>query len=102
MVRALSVLLVALALAYPDTPTVTARDIDGKAWSLLAPPQDHLDLLFFLSTDCPISNRYAPEIERVCREYGPRGVRCFAVYQDGVDAAVLRRHRREFDFPDTI
>lgn len=95
-------LLAGLAVVQPATERLTARDIDGTSWSLLAPPQDRLDLLFFLSTDCPISNRYAPEIERMCREYSPKGVRCFAVYPDAVDEAVVRRHRREFGFPDTI
>ena len=37
---------------------------------------------FFVATDCPVSNSYAPEIQRVCREYGPRGVGCSLVYED--------------------
>src|SRR5262249_53760300 len=55
----------------------------------------------FLSTDCPISNRYLPEIKRTCDEYISRGVRCFAVYPDGKDADVIR-HRQEYAVPITI
>ena len=95
-------LLAGLSVVQPATNRMTARDIYGRSWSLLAPAAGQFDLLFFLSTDCPISNRYAPEIERMCREYGPRGVRCFAVYPDAVEAGVVRRHRRDFGFPDTI
>ena len=40
---------------------------------LLAPRQAHAQqkarVLVFLRTDCPICNRYAPEIQRIAREY---------------------------------
>jgi hypothetical protein len=41
---------------------------------------------FFVATDCPVSNAYAPEIQRVCRDYAPRGVGCSLLYED-VDTA---------------
>jgi len=37
---------------------------------------------FFVATDCPVSNAYAPEIQRVCREYSARGVTCSLIYED--------------------
>jgi len=43
-------------------------------------------VVFFVATDCPVSNGYAPEIQRVCREYSGRGVGCSLVYED-IDAA---------------
>src|SRR5437016_2072882 len=96
MARILFVLagLIAVASAAP----VTVRDVDGKSWSLLAPKGRQLDLLFFISADCPISNRYAPEIQRVCSDYQSRGVRCFTVYPDATDAGAVQRHRREYAF----
>src|SRR5690349_18768381 len=30
-------------------------------------------VLIFIATDCPISNSYAPEINRICMEYGGDG-----------------------------
>ena len=86
-------LIAALAIA-----PLTVRDVDGKSWSLLAPRAGQLDLLFFISADCPISNRYAPEIQRVCSDYQSRGLRCFAVYPDATDVAAITRHRREYAF----
>lgn len=72
---------VALAL------TVTARgaaaqipDIDGRTLTLFE-PAGTANVIFFVATDCPISNSYAPEIQRVCREYRPRGVGCALVYR---------------------
>ena len=93
----------ALLLIAAMTPTaVTVRDIDGRSWPLLAPVSGQFDLLFFMSTDCPISNRYAPEIRRVCSDYQARGVRCFAVYPDAADADAVRRHRHEYGFDKSI
>jgi len=37
---------------------------------------------FFVATDCPVSNAYAPEIQRVCRDYSARGVACSLIYED--------------------
>jgi hypothetical protein len=77
---------------------IEVRDVDGKRWTLLTPAERQLDLLFFISTDCPISNRYAPEIQRVCSDYRSRGVRCFAVYPDAPDGDVVKRHRQDYGF----
>jgi hypothetical protein len=89
-----------VAIAQPSRP-IQVRDVDGKAWSLLAPTGSQLDLVFFLATDCPISNRYIPEIKRTCEAYRSRGVRCYAIYPDGNEAEVLR-HRQDYGIPLTI
>jgi thiol-disulfide isomerase/thioredoxin len=96
---------VVLALA------VTARGadvqisaVDGR---MLSPfePAGTANVIFFVATDCPISNSYAPEIQRVCRDYGSRGVGCFLMYED-VDTASsvtrldneVRRHLEEYRY----
>lgn len=45
-------------------------------------PAGKAGVVFFVATDCPVSNSYAPEIQRVCREYGPRGVACSLIFED--------------------
>src|SRR5213080_4435901 len=39
-------------------------------------------VFLFVSTDCPISNRYAPEIRRVKDKFARAGVRLWLVYAD--------------------
>jgi AhpC/TSA family len=97
MIRTALLLIASLAA----TP-VAVRDIDGTPLSLLSPSGRQLDLLFFISSDCPISNRYAPEIQRVCSDYQSRGVRCVAVYPDAPDVATVKRHRQEYGFAAAI
>jgi hypothetical protein len=73
-------------------------DIDGIAHGTLAhPARGRWSVLFFVRTDCPISNRYAPEIRRICTEYEPAGAQCMLVYADpGLRADDVRAHRGEF------
>jgi hypothetical protein len=54
-------------------------------------------VLFFAATDCPISNRYVPEMTRLWALYGAKHVAFWWVYPNPADtAAVVRAHDREF------
>jgi len=56
-------------------------------------------VLVFTTTDCPISNRYAPEIKRLAAKYRDRGVRFLLVYPvPGDTAAVVRKHLTAFAY----
>ena len=102
LVPALSALLVTLLSGPPAAAPVSMKDTDGKSWTLLAPGAHQLDLLLFVATDCPISNRYAPEIVRICNDYSGHGVRCFMVYTDaGTGLPTISKHRQEYGFGAT-
>jgi hypothetical protein len=70
-----------LAAGAAQTGDVPIRGVDGRE---LRPfePSGAANVLFFVATDCPISNSYAPEIQRVCRDYAARGVSCTLIYED--------------------
>jgi thiol-disulfide isomerase/thioredoxin len=80
------------------------RGVNGQAFALFA-PKGPASVIFFVATDCPISNWYAPTIQQVCREYSSRGVDCTLVYEDvdlgktpaALDADV-RTHLREYRY----
>jgi thiol-disulfide isomerase/thioredoxin len=60
-------------------------------------------VLIFVSTDCPVSNRYAPDIQRLQRDFAPQGVRFELVYPNPADdAAAIARHLKEYGYPATI
>jgi thiol-disulfide isomerase/thioredoxin len=51
----------------------------------------------FIHPDCPVSNRYAPELNRLHDEYAARGVRLFAVYPGREDdEAEIRAHYKDY------
>lgn len=71
------------------------RAIDGAVLRPLE-PTGAANVLFFVATDCPVSNAYAPEIQRVCGAYKARGVTCTLVYEDvHTTSADVRRHLDE-------
>src|SRR5690348_3105636 len=39
-------------------------------------------VFLFVRTDCPISNRYAPELQRIASEFTARGVEFWLIYSD--------------------
>jgi len=55
-------------------------------------------VLLFLTHDCPISNAYAPEVQRIVKEYEARGMALFVVHSDGVAAADAKKHATEYGF----
>jgi hypothetical protein len=77
-----STAIIALAanLILASTPSVA--DIDGRVWKPLAPSKGETHLVIFVSADCPVSARYAPEIDRIAAAYASRGVQTFLVYAD--------------------
>jgi thiol-disulfide isomerase/thioredoxin len=98
---ALRVTLMALALTGTNTGGL-ATDLGGNAIAQLAPAGARAVVLFFAASDCPISNRYIPEIQRLEKEFGPRGVRVWFVYPNPGDSAkVVRAHDAEYSITGT-
>jgi hypothetical protein len=55
-------------------------------------------VLIFVRTDCPISNRYAPLIQRISAEYGGK-VGVWLVYPSRTATAEkIRQHEREYGY----
>jgi len=91
-----AILLIPTAILAAAQPTI--RDLDGK---LLNPftPGGAANVLFFLTSDCPISNGYAPEIQKICAEYASRGVQCTLLYEDiGMDRRSAQKHLNEYRY----
>lgn len=74
------------------------EDLDGRS----VDPFDGTGpgtVLIFARSDCPISNRYAPEIRRIADRYADAGVRFWLVYADVDDTAErIREHMASFSY----
>src|SRR4051794_15619267 len=90
-----------LAVASPPSlfgASVTVPDINGVPRSPLH-AEGKASVLFFITSDCPISNSYAPEIQRICSEYGSKQVSCSLVYVDpDLTLADVKKHVKEFGY----
>src|SRR5262245_43792026 len=95
--RTIAMLLLS-ALALGSSSPVQIRGIDGRELSPFR-PTGPANILFFISSDCPISNSYAPEIQRLCQHYGSQGVGCSLFYEDiGLSAKDVRKHLDEYKY----
>jgi hypothetical protein len=60
---------------------------------------DKAQVLLFIRSDCPISNRYAPELERLYKRYSPFGIEFLLVYPEaGLTATAMKRHGDEYGY----
>jgi hypothetical protein len=88
--------LLALSIGAGLTGPV-AVDLDGHPVTELAPAGARAVVLFFAASDCPIANRYIPEVERLAKQFEPAGVRVWFVYPNlGDNAKTVRAHNVEF------
>ncbi len=105
--RLLAATVVALAAATavvatdppPVVPAMTRPDPTGKAWAV-RPDGAKAVVLFILSVECPVSNRYAPEMARLAAEFGGKGAVFYGVHPDpDVTPDRAGRHAAEYKLP---
>jgi hypothetical protein len=62
-------------------------DLQGKPVRKLAASGTKAVVLIFIATDCPISNRYVPEIERLRKEFAGKPVAVWLVYPNATETS---------------
>ena len=78
--------------ALPQSPT-GVLDLNDQPFDLWRANSSSATVVVFIRSDCPISNRFAPEINRLVKLYQPRGVVFYLVYVDPTETAdAIRRH----------
>jgi thiol-disulfide isomerase/thioredoxin len=71
--------------------------VDGKALAELAPANAKAVVLYFVASDCPVSNRTMPEMLRVKQEFAARGVAFRFVYPNTYETPVkVKQHLASF------
>ena len=88
--------LLALQCAVFASKAASTVDLDGRSVDLSHSTAAAI-VLFFTASDCPISNRYEPEMLRLEREFASSGVEFWWVYPNPGDTAeVIRQHQLQF------
>jgi len=81
----LAFLLVGAGFAQRVPGAAYGYDLEGRPVTRLATSSAQAVVLFFIATDCPISNRYAPEIDRLEKEFAGRPVAFWLVYPNATE-----------------
>jgi hypothetical protein len=72
-------------------------DENGHPVTHLGTPETRMIVLLFLASDCPISNRYLPELKRLETEFAPKNVAFWMIYPNYPEtAAAVREHLNGF------
>src|SRR5689334_338687 len=86
-----------------SSPALTVLDLAGHVLDPFAAPDAKATAFIFISTDCPISNRYAPEIRRVEEEFARSGIRFWLVYADAETSSdAIQKHVKEYRLPQQV
>src|SRR5690348_2432699 len=97
----MQVTLLILSAVLAAGSGIATHDIDGRRVDPFK-PAGPANVLFFVCTDCPVSNRYSVEIQSICRDYRPRGVGCELLYEDWkATPAEVRKHLAEYGYRGT-
>ncbi|MBI2950333.1 MAG: redoxin domain-containing protein [Verrucomicrobia bacterium] len=82
------------------TDRLRLLDLNGNAVDPLPSGGTNSTVFVFVSTDCPISNRYAPEIRRLHEKFAPLGVTFWLIYPGATETSeMIRRHLDEYTYP---
>jgi len=99
--RTYGILLTALMLLAGAAFAQNSRDaydLSGKPVDPFKASEGKLVVLLFVRTDCPISNRYAPTIQRLSAEHSA-AARFWLVYPDkNQNAQQIRAHLRDYGY----
>ncbi len=93
-----AVIAAALVAATEAAGASGPTDLAGKPVQLFNANTLKLTVLIFVRTDCPISNRYAPELIRLNKEFSSSAT-FYLVYADPSNTvAVIREHMAEYGY----
>jgi hypothetical protein len=100
--RRFAALALVVFATFGAAASVKVRNLTGQLVDPLElSPGRTATVLLFISTECPYSNRSAPEIQRVMARFQPKGVRFWLIYPSSIETPTLiRNHLKEFGYPE--
>lgn len=89
------------ARVHAASPSVALKDVDGRLVDPFLAAEGRTAILFlFASVDCPVSNRYAPEVQRLHATFASQNVAFWLVYPNPNDTPdAVRAHLAAYGYP---
>ena len=85
----------------PGRIDLRLQDLSGQMVNpLQTTPSTKATVVLFVSVDCPVSNRYAPEVIRLHERFAAQGVAFWIVYPNPAEtAATITSHLKDYRYP---
>ena len=81
-------------------PSFHLLDLDDKEAGLWQDGPAAVTVALFTQSDCPISNRYAPDILALYEKFHPQGVNFYLLFVDPRQSPeAIRSHLKEYGYP---
>jgi len=100
------ILLAAIVICGNETSLIQQSrplDLTGRQIEPFRATDAKAIVFLFVRTDCPISNRYAPEVRRLHEKFAARGVTFWLVYPDrDTSVEMIRKHIKEFEYTQGV
>jgi hypothetical protein len=75
------------------------QNLEGVAVNPIDDSPAAITVTLFVDSDCPVSNRYAPQLQSLHRRYASRGVNFWLVYPDpDIGVETIRAHMRDYGY----
>ncbi len=76
---------------------------DGKAIQLSSVAKHRATVFIFLSSECPISNRFMPTLTRLSTEFSPSDIQFYGIISDPeCDTACAAKFSKDYNFPSPM
>ena len=87
-----------IAVLIAETPAARLGiDLRGNSIQQLTKPDTRVVVVIFAASDCPISNRYVPEMKRLSQEFSARHVAFWWAFPNPGDTGdIVREHGRQY------
>ncbi len=81
------------------SPQLKLLDLQGRQVDPFGQSDARATVFIFLRSDCPISNRYAPEVRRLTEKFAHSSMTFWLVYPDPDESAgTISKHVKEYDY----
>ena len=79
-------------------PALALKDVDGHVRTPLRGSGQQPAVVFFITHDCPVANKFAPEIRRIANDFRGKAQFTLAYVDPDLTAKKLARHRRDYGY----
>ena len=79
-------------------PTLTIKDILGNIQTPLTAKEKRPSVLFFITHDCPVANKLAPEIRRIIEGYRAKAQFTLVYVDPDMTAAEVKTHQKDYNY----
>ena len=80
-------------MLLPILAAFTLRTASGSTETLFPARDRRATVVVFVLAECPIARKFSPEMIRLAKDYGPRGVRFLMAFADAESAAIRDQMR---------